>query len=496
MRFIRQIIHYLNPLAHFGQPPESPLVPLTISLIFAALSEFIAKGLFQNPDIVGSFVIYLFFALTTYNAFRFGTLGGVLTALSTIAYYFYIIIDRQTPATRIPGAVQMTLGLGFTQIIIAITIGSLKCTINQFIEREANENKRLQAILSQLPVGVMITDAHGTIERTNKKLNSMFGSSRLQGQSLKLVSTTSSDSLMQLAKIWQALTSQTSLNNYDLVINSASDTSKHLRINASTIKNKNKVIATATIISDITQEKILEARKDDFVNIASHELKTPVTSLKLYLSFLEKQITSTHPKANTSIKGIRHQINRLQQIINDLLDASRLQTGKLSYRFETFSFTQLVQETVQSFQETHPNRSFHFSQSKDYQVHADPFRLYQVLSNLFSNAIKYSPPDSDIHIDLQSQQEEIIFSITDQGIGIDHGHQQAIFDRLYQVHDSIEQTFPGFGMGLYISKKIIKRHQGDIWVDSQKGSGSTFYIRLPLTTSQADLPTKPVLATA
>src|SRR5690606_22531989 len=135
-----------------------------------------------------------------------------------------------------------------------------------------------------LPVGVMITDAHGTIERTNKKLNSMFGSSRLQGQSLKLVSTTSSDSLMQLAKIWQALTSQTSLNNYDLVINSASDTSKHLRINASTIKNKNKVIATATIISDITQEKILEARKDDFVNIASHELKTPVTSLKLYLS--------------------------------------------------------------------------------------------------------------------------------------------------------------------------------------------------------------------
>jgi len=464
-------------------------------LFFAAFSEFVAKVLFHDPDIVGSYVIFLFFALTIYNAFRFGTLGGILTALSTIAYYFYIIIDRQTPAAQIAGAVQMTLGLGLTQIIIAVTIGSLKRTIDQFIERETNENKRLQAILSQLPVGVMITDAHGTIERTNKKLETMFGSDKLQGLSLKSALPSSSDSLMQLAKIWQALKSQSNLNNYDLVINSSSDSSKHLRINASTIKNKNKVIATATIISDITREKIMEARKDDFVNIASHELKTPVTSLKLYLSFLEKQISTTHPKANTSIKGIRHQINRLQQIINDLLDVSRLQTGKLSYKFEIFSFTNLIQETVQSFQETHPNRRFHFTFTKDYQVYADPFRLYQVLSNLLSNAIKYSPSNSDIYLDLESQNQEVVFSITDQGIGIDNRHQKAIFDRLYQVHDSMEQTFPGFGMGLYISKKIIKRHHGDIWVDSQKGSGSTFYIRLPLVTNQSDQPTESILAT-
>jgi len=180
------------------------------------------------------------------------------------------------------------------------------------------------------------------------------------------------------------------------------------------------------------------------------------------------------------IRQIKLQTDKLQQLVNDLLDVSRLQTGKLNFHKERFRLDEFISETLDQFGGATNEQQIIFKPTSKAYVFADKFRIYQVLTNILSTAVKYSSGAGNILVNLKKSKKFVTVGIKDFGIGIEKSQQKKIFQRLYQVTDAKEQTFPGFGMGLYISKEIITRHKGRIWVESTKGKGSQFYFTLPL----------------
>ncbi len=162
-----------------------------------------------------------------------------------------------------------------------------------------------------------------------------------------------------------------------------------------------------------------------------------------------------------------------------LLDVTKIQSGQLDLYKTSFILDDLIQESIEEIALLSPKHSFNFKSGQSIQVWADRERISQVLMNLFSNAIKYSLPSTSINIEVNSEPGKTIVSVADRGIGVDSKEQQKIFDNFYRVKGSYEQTFPGFGTGLYIASEIIKQHQGAIWVESSKNNGATFYFSLP-----------------
>jgi PAS domain S-box-containing protein len=234
-------------------------------------------------------------------------------------------------------------------------------------------------------------------------------------------------------------------------------------------------------IRDITERKELEQRKDEFISMASHELKTPVTSLKGFTHLLQRRLAKQGDgQALHFLDRIEAQLNKLTKLISDLLDVTKMQTGKLEFREERFSLDELVRETLENLQGTTETHRFRLEEVRNAQVFGDKDRLGQVLINLLTNAIKYSPQADAIIVRVSTDEHGAIVCVQDFGIGIAETHQEKIFERFYQVNDATEKTFSGLGIGLYISNEIVRRHHGRLWVKSAKGAGATFYVSLPL----------------
>jgi PAS domain S-box-containing protein len=235
-------------------------------------------------------------------------------------------------------------------------------------------------------------------------------------------------------------------------------------------------------IQDITERTELERRKDEFISMASHELKTPVTSLKGFTNLFQRRLAhQADEKALYYLDRMNTQLNKLTKLISDLLDVSKIQTGKLTYYEESFDIDALVKETVENLQAAISTHQLCLEGTAAAQVVGDSDRIGQVLINLVTNAIKYSPHNDTIIIHVARNAQNVIASVQDFGIGIAKEHQDKIFDRFYQVTDPEEKTYPGLGIGLYLSREIIERHGGSMWVESEKGQGATFYFTLPVT---------------
>lgn len=237
-----------------------------------------------------------------------------------------------------------------------------------------------------------------------------------------------------------------------------------------------------TITHDITERMHAERRKDEFISMASHELKTPVTSLKGFANVLQRRlIKQGDEQGQQYLSRMDTQLNKLAKLINDLLDISKMQAGKLAYEVEQVDLDALVQETVENVQATTSTHQIFIEGKTEGHMLGDKDRVGQVFINLLTNAIKYSPQAEKVIVRLSREQEQAIVSVQDFGIGISTANYQKIFERFYQVTDPEEKTYPGLGLGLYISSEIIERHHGRIWVESSKGQGSIFSVALPLT---------------
>lgn len=240
---------------------------------------------------------------------------------------------------------------------------------------------------------------------------------------------------------------------------------------------------------DITEQKHLQQQKDDFIGIASHELKTPVTSIKAYTQVLEKMLQRKgETKEAEMISRMDGQINRLTSLIGDLLDVTKINSGKLQFNDREFEFIPMVKELIEDLQRTTEKHTLIEEYDANVVVFGDKERIGQVISNLITNAIKYSPHADRILISSSVENDEIILCVTDFGIGIPKDKLAKVFEQFYRVSGDMQHTFPGLGLGLYISSEIIKREGGRIWVDSREGEGSTFCFALSVVSVKSAIP--------
>ena len=241
-------------------------------------------------------------------------------------------------------------------------------------------------------------------------------------------------------------------------------------------------------VTDITDIKKLEQRKDDFIKMASHELKTPITSINGYVQLLlniynesdEQQLHLSKPTVKSSLNTISKQVTKLTRLVSELLDLSKIESGKLELHKTEFDLADMVEETVQDVRHTTSKHAIIIHNEFEGKIFADKDRIAQVLMNFLTNAIKYSPDADKVEVFVKGNDKFATVRVKDYGIGIPKKDHQRIFERFYRVEGKSEQTFPGFGIGLFIASEIIHRHHGTIAVRSEKGKGAEFTLTLPL----------------
>lgn len=360
--------------------------------------------------------------------------------------------------------------LGFT---IIENIDNRKNAVSSLVVRE----KRFRMITDIMPQQVWTATPDGKLNFVNEQVCDYFGrrAEVLLGNGWQ--EFIHPEDQERCRTLWQlALTSGNEYNNEFRLKGAASDFRWHLA-RAVPVHDESGISLWLGTNTDIDAQKTNELRKDEFLSIASHELKTPLTSIKLYMQLAQKAVDPI--KREEFIRNTGTHIIRLERLINDLLDVSKINASKMNYEPAVFDYARMVSETVTAMQHVASKHQIVLAQNVPAQLLGDQHRIEQVLSNLLTNAIKYSPQAKEVVVKTQLVGDSVVTSVQDFGIGIEAPNLARLFDRYYRV-DNTAMRFDGLGLGLYISSEILKRHNGSLWIDSEPGSGSTFHFIMPL----------------
>jgi PAS domain S-box-containing protein len=343
------------------------------------------------------------------------------------------------------------------------------------------EMARYAAIVTSSDDAIISKTLDGTITSWNDAAEQMFGypAEEAIGQPITLIIPP--ELYQEEEDILGKLRQGVRIQHYETVRLRKDGTKVDVSLSISPVKERaGNIIGAAKIARDITERLELERRKDEFISMASHELKTPITTLKGFIQLLLRKFERQGiPEVVPLLTKMEAQINRLTKLIDDLLDASKIQAGRLDYEEEPVDLAALLRETVELLQATSPTHTLSISGTRQAWIMGDQDRLGQVLTNLVTNAIKYSPQANKVDLSITASNKTVTLRVRDYGVGIPKAHQQNIFDRFYRVPGG-HKAFSGLGLGLYITHEIVKRHGGEITVESEEGKGSTFVVSFPL----------------
>jgi len=235
------------------------------------------------------------------------------------------------------------------------------------------------------------------------------------------------------------------------------------------------------LLEEIEFRKQAEHKKDEFISIASHELKTPLTSVKGYIQLLQRSLNrDDKTMAQNHLEKASTQLEKLNELIVDLLDISKIESGKMKFNMKSFYADNMVNNAIEMLQQSNPDFKISKLGKTDEMIFGDEMRLEQVVINFITNAIKYAPGTNQVNVTTHIKDEKLYLAVKDFGIGISKEQQHKIFDKFYRVEDN-SNRFNGLGIGLYICSEIINRHGGTIGVNSVPDEGSEFYFIIPTT---------------
>lgn len=234
------------------------------------------------------------------------------------------------------------------------------------------------------------------------------------------------------------------------------------------------------IAQEVTEAYKLQQRKDEFISVASHELKTPITSISASMQILQKLVKNdpSSEKIPVFINKANNNLSKLTNLLDDLLNVTKIQQGQLALNITRFDIVDLIRDCC-DYINYNSEHEFKLMGEEEVMIFADYRRIYQVMINLIGNAVKYSPQSNRVEITIYHDEENVTVSVRDFGIGINPEKLPHLFDRYYRV-DAFGHQFSGLGLGLYITAEIIQRHNGKIGVDSNLGAGSNFWFTLPM----------------
>jgi two-component system CheB/CheR fusion protein len=283
----------------------------------------------------------------------------------------------------------------------------------------------------------------------------------------------------------QAMTKRLPLDNLELVFDIPALGKRTVLLNAVRINGQpGKRARMLLVMEDVTERKMMERRKDEFIGIASHELKIPVTSIQAYTQILYNEfVESNDTRSVQMVSKLNNQVIRLTNLMKDLLDITRISQGQMQLKLAAFDLHALVAEVADDMQRTTHHRIVFSPEPLVSKFRGDRERIGQVLRNLVSNAIKYSPGADRIVIGLGMLAKTLYIHVQDFGIGMDAETQEKVFERWFRSHDPAAYKYPGLGLGLYISNEIVQQHGGSISVQSEPGKGAIFTVALPVLPS-------------
>ncbi len=356
--------------------------------------------------------------------------------------------------------------------------------VSDISARKRNEERlkktefQFKRLIDSNIIGVAIEEANGRIVDANDVFLKIIGYRREELPKLNWTKITSPAYRRADTEAMKTLFTKGEIFPYEKEYVSK-DGRKIPVLKGGAVLEKNPPRAVIFVI-DISEQKKLERRKDEFISIASHELKTPLTSIKAFTQLLQRHSKDKRDdKAANYLIRMDGQLERLTKLVTDLLDVTKIREGKLLLNKEIFAFDQLVAEIIDDVRMISPAYQIIKTGASHMNILADKFRISQVITNLLNNAIKYSRSGDKITVTLSADNHQAVLSVKDQGIGISKDSQEEIFKKFYRVDSPRNRSYPGLGLGLYISSEIILRHRGKIWVSSQEEKGSTFSISLP-----------------
>lgn len=366
--------------------------------------------------------------------------------------------------------------------------------------------QRLELIIGSMAEGLLITNEKGVITLLNRSGQWLLAHTNVdfaQGIPLRSIARASKiDWLTKMSEIVdQALSGQIVMNQELIAGGSGESVPLTLSISAAPLHDADQpsaqTVGMVAVLNDITSSKQIEKLKDEFVSAVSHELRTPLTAIKGYTQHLIRRIERRLRRAQQANQSlnlsdtpeyydvrnlhiVQSQTEHLERLVSDLLDLSRVQWGNLDLQLSGFFLADVLTECVNSIQASAEQHTIFLDITiQDTGIVADRERIAQAIGNVMDNAVKYSPQGGQITVRLGELDGDYLISVTDQGIGINPEYLDHIFERFYRVRNAASNQFAGIGLGLYVTRAIIERHGGRIWVTNNQGIGSTFTFTLP-----------------
>jgi PAS domain S-box-containing protein len=362
--------------------------------------------------------------------------------------------------------------------------GGLSIFYNNITKRKLFEGRLilLASIAQSISDAVIATDMQHTILCWNKAAEALYGWTQEEVLGKSANDILSFESPNNPPDEWREQVMSRGKWQGEVIHRRKDGTFVNILASASLVKDSNNTILGMVAANrDITEWKELELRKDEFIGAASHELRTPVTTVKGYAQMLQRKFRKQGLHDYADILGrIDGQLNRITKLIVDLLDVSKMRMGTLAYSKGAFDFDTWLRSLLDDLQQVSDQHVIILTGGVSSNVIGDQNRLAQVFINLVTNAIKYSPDAERVDVEIASERDTVIVRVRDYGVGIPREQRHKIFDRFYRTTSVSPNTFPGLGIGLYISREIIQAHNGKIWVEGEEGEGSTFCVSLPL----------------
>ncbi len=365
---------------------------------------------------------------------------------------------------------------------LAVTFNSLTKKLQEAQSSTEGERKKLSSVLSYMTDGVIATDRRGRVILINEPATVMLNVSR---------ETVLSTSIVSLLDLEEEYTFDDLITEKDSVI---LDYSTHsdpyiLRANFSVIQKETGFVnGLITVLHDITEQEKIEMERREFVANVSHELRTPLTTMRSYLEALSDGAWMDKEIAPNFLNVAQNETERMIRLVNDLLQLSKLDSKDYQLKKEWVDFVVFYNQIIDRFELT-KNQDVTFERKlpdKSILIEIDPDKLTQVIDNIISNALKYSPEGGKVTFRVNEHEDKIVVGVTDQGVGIPKGSIDKIFGRFYRVDKARTRKLGGTGLGLAIAKEMVEAHDGHIWVRSVEGKGTTFFFSLPYEKFEGD----------
>jgi PAS domain S-box-containing protein len=416
----------------------------------------------------------LYFGVIFISATFGGSRSSIVATISCVILSFGFVLPNYQPSSEIfVVATFIFLAEGF---LLSGLFRRLEKTQQRLRESEG----RFRGIIEKSAEGMLMTDESGKVEYLSPAVITLLGQEpgKLIGEQLqKLIYP---DEVAEFEnKLVRLSRKEVSEIDFLQQIKAKGDRWIWIEGVAMDLREEKSIRTFVFQFRNVTNRIELELQKEDFVQITSHELKTPVTSIKGFVQVLKKRHQKEQREQDIMmLERIENQSETLVNLIEDLLDVTRIKNGSLPYHFHLLDLTAYLQEVIATYETIYPTHTFEFTSSGPAFISGDKDRLAQVVSSLLNNAIKYAPGKTLVQICIGKDSGRTKLSIKDQGPGIKADQQERIFERFYGIPTLPKESYKGLGIGLYISKEIIEKHGGKIGVTSDFGKGSEFWVTL------------------